>query len=60
MRTMRLYYLADCGIELMPFLRDNKDWAQLMDVIENLARELPAQPTMISQELIEMEGLINE
>lgn len=59
MRSMRRYYLADCGIELMPFLRDNKDWVQLIDVIEHLARELPGQPPLLSQELVEMEGLLN-
>ncbi len=59
MRSLRDYYLSDCGIELIPYLRDNKDWHQLVDVLEHLARELPARPPLASQEFLEMDDLLN-
>jgi hypothetical protein len=31
-RSLSNYY-AECGIELIPFLRDQKDWDQLIDVL---------------------------
>ena len=40
-RSLSNYY-AECGIELIPFLRDQKDWDQLMDVLEEYARVAPA------------------
>ena len=37
-------YYRECGIELIPFLRDNLDWDQLIDVLEKL-RAAPAGRT---------------
>ena len=39
-RSLSIYY-AECGIKLIPFLRDQKDWDQLMDVLEEYARTHP-------------------
>ena len=37
MRHLTVYY-QDCGIKLLPFLRDQKDWHQLIEVIEDSCR----------------------
>ena len=42
-RSLSNYY-AECGIQLIPFLRDQKDWDQLMDVLEEYARTALAGP----------------
>jgi len=36
-RSMKTYYL-EFGIQLIPFLRDSKNWDQLIDVLEEFAR----------------------
>lgn len=59
MRSLRRYYLDQCGIELIPFLRDRKDWDQLLDVLDAFARQAPASVPMYLQEFKEMEGLLN-
>jgi hypothetical protein len=53
-------YYTDCGIELVPFLRDLNDWDQLIDVLEDFARKAPASTLMNLQLMREMEDLINE
>lgn len=58
MRALRRYY-AECGIELIPFLRDQKGWDQLIDVLERFARVMPAKPIMKSAMLLEQENLLN-
>jgi hypothetical protein len=58
-RSLSNYY-AECGIELIPFLRDQKDWDQLMDVLEEYARIAPAGAPLNVQILKEMEALLNE
>ena len=60
MRSLKNYYLAECGIELIPFLRDHKDWDQLLDVLDEFARHLPASEPMVLQEFNEMEAMLNE
>jgi hypothetical protein len=59
MRAMRSYYLNECGIELIGFRRDEKDWAQLVDVLESFAARIPARDPMLAQELSEMEDLLD-
>ena len=54
MLGLRRYYRS-CGIELLPFLMDQKDHAQLMDVLEALAAALPATKVAVLQEFQEME-----
>lgn len=53
------YYLRQCGIELIPFLRDQKDWDQLLDVLEDFALHIPASDVMYQQDFKEMEDLLN-
>jgi len=53
-------YYQDCGIKLLPFLRDTKSWHQLIDVIEDFARRAPASDPMKLQKLADMEELLNE
>jgi hypothetical protein len=59
MRHLTSYY-QDCGIKLLPFLRDTKNWHQLIDVIEDFARRAPASDPLKLQKLVDMEKLLNE
>jgi len=52
-------YYADCGIELIPFSRDQKDWEQLVDVLEEFAKLAPAGALLNVQVLKEMEALLD-
>ncbi len=56
-RSLEAYYLQ-FGIGLLPFSRDERDWEQLVHVIEHLAREIPAHPTLPLQIQKEMEELL--
>jgi SIR2-like domain len=56
-RSLTNYY-AECGIELVPFLRDQKDWDQLIEVLEEFARIAPAGSPLTIQVLKEMEALL--
>jgi len=59
MRSLKQYYLRECGIQLIPFLRDQKDWDQLLDVLKEFARLAPASAPMYLQEFKEMGDLLN-
>ncbi|HEY3778673.1 MAG TPA: SIR2 family protein [Rhizomicrobium sp.] len=59
MRSMRSYYLNECGIELIGFRRDEKDWEQLAAVLEDFALRIPARDPMLAQELSEMGDLLD-
>lgn len=59
MRSLRQYYLDECGIELIPYLRDQKNWDQLLDVVEYFARMAPASEPMFLQQFKEMDDLLN-
>ena len=58
MVNMRTYY-HECGIQLMPFLKDHRGWAQLIDVLESFARSVPASTLTVLQQFKEMEALLN-
>jgi SIR2-like domain len=58
LRSMDAYYRNECGIELLPFRRDEKDWEQLLDVIENFAEGMPASNPLVQQEMQDMENLL--
>jgi hypothetical protein len=59
-RSMESYYLQECGIQLIPFLRDNKDRHQLIEVLENFAQSMPASaPLVLKQEQL-LEELAKE
>jgi hypothetical protein len=57
MRSLMQYY-RQCDIQLLPFLRDQRNWAQLIDVVEEYARVLPATAPMNLQIQAEMEALL--
>ena len=57
MRSLTQYY-RQCDIQLLPFQRDQKDWAQLIDVLENFAGALPATAPLDVQLQAEMEDLL--
>jgi len=59
MESMKRYYQDECGIELIPFWRDEKDWDALLDVVTELAEKVPCQELMLLQEFKEMEGLLD-
>jgi hypothetical protein len=52
-------YFNKCGIGLLPFRRDERDWGQLVEVIEQFAANLPAQSLAVLEELDQMERLLN-
>lgn len=58
-RSLKSYY-RECGIELVPFLRDQKDWDQLIDIIEEYTRLAPAGPAIKVQRLKDMETLLDD
>ncbi|WP_158491329.1 SIR2 family protein [Methylocystis sp. SC2] len=55
MRCLTQYY-RHCGIQLLPFQRDQKDWSQLIDVLENYAGVMPATSPLNLQIQAEMES----
>jgi len=57
-RNIDTYYRNECGIELLPFRRDEKDWEQLLDVIETFADGMPASNPLVQQEMQDMENLL--
>lgn len=59
MLSMKNYYQRECGIELIDFVRDEKDWDMLLDVVDCLAEKVPASNLMVLQEFKEMEDLLN-
>lgn len=58
MMSMRTYY-AECGIQLLPFLIDDKGWRQLIHVLEEFSKTAPASKLSISQHFKEMEALLD-
>jgi hypothetical protein len=53
LRRMETYYLRECRIQLIPFLRDQKDREQLLDVLEDFAQRIPAtKPLVLHQEQV--------
>lgn len=58
MRSMTLYY-AQCDIELISFRRDQRDWAQLIEVLEAFAADMPAKTPLGLQKQVEMEALLD-
>lgn len=59
LRSLRSYYLSECDIQLIPFRRDDKNWKQLLDVIEEFARQIPASDPLVLQKAQEMEDLLD-
>jgi len=59
MRGLKRYYL-ECGIELLPFSRDQKNWDQLLDVLEHLSQALQAKTPLALEEFHDMEELLDD
>ena len=59
MKSLRQYY-KQCDIQLLPFLRDKRDWYQLIEVLDRFAEVMPAAQAMHLQKLLEMENLLDE
>ena len=59
MRSMTQYY-AQYDIELIAFRRDQRDWAQLTEVLEAFAQAMPAKAPLGLQVQMEMESLLDE
>lgn len=59
MLSMQTYFREDFGIKLIPFWRDEKDWDELLDVVDTLAEKVPASNPSVLQELNAMEGLLH-
>ncbi|TGP49180.1 hypothetical protein EN873_30345 [bacterium M00.F.Ca.ET.230.01.1.1] len=57
-RSMSQYY-RQFGIQLIPFQRDQKDWSQLIDVLENYGEVMPATAPLNLQIQAEMEALLD-
>jgi SIR2-like domain len=57
MRSMTQYY-AQCDIELLPFRRDQRDWAQLIQVLEAFADAMPARSALGLQKQMDMENFL--
>lgn len=57
--SMRTYY-RECDIELVPFLKDHGGRGQLINVLESWSKEVPASGPLVSQQLKEMESLLDD
>jgi len=60
LHNMETYYLRECGIQLIPFLRDHKDRDQLLDVLEDFAQRVPASAPLVLQNEQVLESLARE
>ena len=59
MRQMKSYYLKEWRIELLPFLRDERDFDQLIHVLEEFANLVPASTPLIIEKARQMEALLD-
>ncbi len=58
--SMQAYYMRECGIQLIPFLRDQKDHEQLLEVLEDFAQRMPASAPLVLQQEQELEDLARD
>jgi hypothetical protein len=58
-QRLETYYLVDCGIQLLPYSRDHNDWEQLLEVMTDFARQIPASDPLVIQQLSEMSHLLD-
>ncbi len=58
MRSLKAYYRQEFGVGLLPYSREKRDWSQLIEVLENLAGEIPCGPLLASQGYRDMEELL--
>lgn len=57
--ALREYFLDQCGVELIPFSRDEEDWRQLIHVLAAFVDKLPRNDPMTVEDFRDMEALIN-
>lgn len=57
--AMADYYSKECGIQLLPFSKDQNDWKQLLSVIEDFSTKIPVGKTLLVQDFQDMEALLN-
>lgn len=53
------YYRGELGVQMLPFLRDDQDYGQLVDVISEFARQIPANNPMRIQRQSELAVLFD-
>ena len=59
MRELRTYYSAQCRITMIPYLLDELDWDQLLDVVDYFAHEIRIGDVPVSARLANMKELLN-
>lgn len=59
MQELRKYYSAQCRITMIPYLRDELDWDQLLEVIDHFAQKIPIGNAQVSAQLAIMKQLID-
>jgi SIR2-like domain len=59
MRSLTQYY-RQCDIQLLPFRKDQRDWHQLLEVLDDFAKVIPAGELVNLQKLKEMESFLDE
>jgi hypothetical protein len=52
------YFKNECGVTLIPYRRDMLDYAQLIEVLEDFAREISASPLLNAERRYAMEQLL--
>jgi len=52
-------YYRECGIELIPFQLDERNWRQLIEVVEHFAGQIQARPPLLLAQHQHMEALLD-
>jgi len=55
--SMREYF-RDCGVDLISFSRDEKDYEQLLDELDALASAITPSEPLLAEKMRSMEGLL--
>ena len=58
MISLKSYY-RECGIHLIPYLKDQEGWDQLLHVLESFGQSVPVSSTAVLQEFQEMRALLD-
>ncbi len=58
MMRLETYYREECGVQLIPFALDGRGYYQLIDVLEEFARQIPATTPLVMEEKLEMRALL--
>lgn len=59
-RSMEQYYRRECGIQLIPFLRDQKNHDQLIEVVEHFSKKMHAREPLLLELGHQLEQLAGE